>query len=68
MTQSRDELTRQADWAAASAGTRAWVQDGAVTVVGNGTVPLTRPGDTSFGEPYGTTRSAWVSVAGEQRV
>jgi hypothetical protein len=68
MTQSRDELTRQADWATASAGTRAWVQDGAVTVVGNGTVPLTRPGDTSFGEPYGTTRSAWVSVAGEQRV
>ncbi|GAA4676755.1 hypothetical protein GCM10023215_06440 [Pseudonocardia yuanmonensis] len=68
MTQSRDELRRQADWAAAAPTVRAWVQDGAVTVVGDGLVPLTMPAGSSFGEAYGTTRSAWVQVSGERRV
>uniref|UniRef100_UPI001C68752D hypothetical protein n=1 Tax=Pseudonocardia pini TaxID=2758030 RepID=UPI001C68752D len=68
MTQTRDELTRQADWAAAAGETRAWLQDGAVTVVGDGLVPFTVPAGSTFGEAYGTTRSAWVPVTGEQRL
>jgi hypothetical protein len=68
MTQSRDELRRQADWAAAASRTRAWIQDGVVTVVGDGLVPVTVPAGWTFGEAYGTTRSAWVPVTGAQRV
>lgn len=69
MTQAADELTRTADWAADAGRVRAWVQDGVVTVVADGRVdvPLTVPANrTDFGEPYGTTRSAWVPVEGEQ--
>ncbi|GAA1848649.1 hypothetical protein GCM10009836_30490 [Pseudonocardia ailaonensis] len=71
MTQSREELTRQADWAAATSTVRGWVQDGAITVVAEGTVPVTVPataGDSWFGDVYGTARSAWVQVSGEQRL
>ncbi|WP_133826827.1 hypothetical protein [Actinomycetospora succinea] len=76
MTQSAEVLGRQAAWATAAGSTRAWLQDGIVTVVSGGAsdrpvdVPVTVPPalDGAFGEPYGTTRSGWVPVAGEQRI
>jgi hypothetical protein len=78
MTQSGQELVRQQRWTRAVADGRvnAWVQDGAVVVAVTGPeldVPLTLgptahgPDGAAFGAPYGTGRSAWTAVTGEQR-
>ena len=78
MTRSGQELVRQDRWADAVANgrVRAWLEDGAVVVAVTGPeveVPLTLgPGargadGAAFGTPYGTGRSAWAPVTGEQR-
>lgn len=76
MTQARDVLTRQAAWTGAQDGdvVQAWRQGGVVTVrtTEQVAVPLTAPegtrtagpAGTSFGEPYGGLRSAWVGIDG----
>jgi hypothetical protein len=78
MTQSAHELGRQQRWAEAVADgrVRAWLENGQVTVAVDavdlaGTpldVPLTLGPSAAFGDPYGTGRSAWVPVIGEQRI
>ena len=78
MTQSAQELDRQQRWAEAVADgrVRAWLENGQVTVSVDsvdlaGTaldVPLTLGPSAAFGAPYGTGRSAWVPVTGEQRL
>jgi hypothetical protein len=78
MAQAGQELVRQQRWAEAVASGRvhAWQQDGRIVVAVTGPpldVPLTlRPAaravdGAAFGTPYGTGRSAWVPVTGEQR-
>ena len=78
MTRSGQELVRQHRWADAVANGRvqAWLEDGAVVVAVTGPeveVPLTLgPGargadGAAFGTPYGTGRSGWAPVTGEQR-
>ncbi|SFN87303.1 hypothetical protein SAMN05216207_102347 [Pseudonocardia ammonioxydans] len=76
MTQARDVLTRQDRWAGTRDGdvVQAWQQGGVVTVhtTEQVEVPLTvpegtrtaGPAGTSFGEPYGGLRSAWVGIDG----
>jgi hypothetical protein len=77
LTQAARELGRQQRWAEAVAAGRvqATLEDGAVVVTVTGPVvdvPLTlgpdgrAPDGTAFGAAYGTGRSAWVPVSGEQ--
>ena len=70
MSQSADVLAKQAAWAADSGHTRAWWEDGVVTIVTGRPVdvPLTAPAGTAVGEQYGTNRSGWLPVTGEQRI
>lgn len=70
MSQTHAVLDQQVAWAAGGDDVDAWLQDGVVTVVTDGPldVPVTAPAASQFGEPYGTTRSSWVRVDGEQRV
>jgi hypothetical protein len=70
MSEARDALAGQEAWPAASVGTRAWIENGEVTVVTDrpASVPVTVPPGVDFGEPYGTTRSGWLPVDGERRL
>jgi len=70
MSRSHDVLDLQAAWATDVDRVDAWRQDGAVTVATDAPrqIPVTVPATSAFGEPYGTSRSAWVRVDGEQRV
>ena len=79
MTQARDALTQQAEWARVREGdtVEAWRQGGVVTVRTTKPVevPLTAPepareGDPagpSFGRPYGGQQSAWVGIDGTRQ-
>jgi hypothetical protein len=73
MTQSARELGRRQRWAEAVAAGRVhgWLENGQVTVAVDGPavdVPVTLGPSAAFGDPYGTGRSAWVPVTGEQRI